>query len=80
MLEDMAAAAEHRAEAATAISEAAVEPAARLADQSAAAVRASVVENKCDDLAQEKVAAGAASSRGAALPSLSPTEVYTRAA
>ena len=49
------------------------------ADQSAAAVRASVVE-KCDDLAQEKVAAGAASSRGAALPSLSPTEVYTRAA
>ena len=57
-----------------------MEPAARLADQSAAAVRASVVENKCDDLAQEKVAAGAASSRGAALPSLSPTEVYTRAA
>ena len=62
MLEDMAAAAEHRAEAATAISEAAVEPAARLADQIAAAVRASVVENKCDDLAQEKEAAGAASS------------------
>ena len=49
-----------------------------------------MAENKCDDLAamyqlllspgpaQERVAAGAASC-GAALPSLSPTEVYTEA-
>ena len=51
---------------------------------------ASVAENKCDDLAamyqlllgpghaQGRMAAGVASC-GAALPSLSPTEVYTEA-
>ena len=50
-------------------------------------MRASVAENKCDDLAamyqlllssgpvQDRVEAGC----GAALPSLSPTEVYTEA-
>ena len=86
MLKDMAAAAEPWAVAATAISKAAVERAARLA----ATVLASVAENKCDDLAamyqlllgpgpaQERMAAGVASC-GAALPSLSPTEVYTEA-
>ena len=47
MLKDMAAAAEPWAVAATAISKAAVERAARLA----ATVLASVAENKCDDLA-----------------------------
>ena len=53
-------------------------------------MRASVAENKCDDLAamcqlllspgpvQDRVEAGA-SGCGAALPSLSPTEVYTEA-
>ena len=53
-------------------------------------MRASVAENKCDDLAamcqlllspgpvQDRVEAGAAGC-GAALPSLSPTEVYTEA-
>ena len=86
MLKDMAAAAEPWAVAATAISKAAVELAARLA----ATVLASVAENKCDDLAamyqlllspgpvQDRVEAGVAGC-GAALPSLSPTEVYTEA-
>ena len=86
MLKDMAAAAEPWAVAATAISKAAVERAARLA----ATVLASVAENKCDDLAamyqlllspghaQERVAAGLASC-GVALTSLSLTEVYTEA-
>ena len=86
----MAAAAEPGTEAATAISEAAMKLAARLTDQSAATVLASVAENKCDDLAamcqlllspghaQERVAAGLASC-GVALTSLSLTEVYTEA-
>ena len=86
----MAAAAEPGAVAATAISEAAAERAARLADQIAAAVLASVAQNKCDDLAamyqlllspgpvQDRVEAGVAGC-GAALPSLSPIEVYTEA-
>ena len=46
----MAAAAEPGTEAATAISEAAMNRAARLTDQSAATVLTSVVANKCDDL------------------------------
>ena len=86
----MAAAAEPGAVAATAISEAAAERAARLVDQIAAAVLASVAQNKCDDLAamyqlllspgpaQDRVAAGLASC-GVALTSLSLTEVYTEA-
>ena len=87
---DMAAAAEPGTEAATAISEAAMKRAARLTDKITAAVLASVAENNCDDLAatyqlllgpgpaQERMAAGVASC-GIALPSLSPTEMYTEA-
>ena len=63
--------------------------AARLTDQITTAVAASMAENKCDlaamynlllspGSAQEMVAAGVASC-GIALPSLSPTEVYTEA-
>ena len=74
---------------ATANSEVAMKRAARLTDQITTAVAASMAENKCDlaamynlllspGSAQEMVAAGVASC-GIALPSLSPTEVYTEA-
>ena len=63
--------------------------AARLTDQITTAVAASMAENKCDlaamynlllspGSAQEMVAAGVASC-GIALPSLSPTKMYTEA-
>ena len=66
----MAAAAEPGTEAATANSEVAMKRAARFKDQITAAALASVAQNKCE--------AGVASC-GIALPSLSPTEVYTEA-
>ena len=40
-------------------------------------MRVSVAQNKCDDLGGHVPAAAGAAGCGAALPSLSPTEVYT---